>query len=649
MTEEKSHILIADDQPENILVLDDILGGTYTVHGVPDGDAALRYLSDGKPADLILLDVVMSGLDGFGVCRRLKANPATRDIPIIFLTGLESDADEALGLSLGAEDFIHKPVSPSIVLARVKNHLKLSRATRLLRERGEDMEHLATEAAGLGVWDYDVSGDHLAWNDEMFRLHGVPRRTLSGAFEDLLIHVHPEDRERMERDYRRALAGEAGIATEFRIIRPDGDTRVFKANAAVRRNSDGKPIRLLGTNWDVTDYRRAQARAEAASIAKSNFLAIISHELRTPLNAISGFGQLLRATVTRPDWRDQLDIICQASDNLGQIIQDILDLSSIEAGRISIAPRPFALLDELSLMSRYFQIEVQRKRLDFTMAIGKGVPSHLVGDSRLLRQVLVNLIGNAVKFTADGSIELAVDVVGGTDREGPIKLAFRVTDTGPGIREENQARIFDVFEQEDNSSTRRHGGVGLGLAIASRLVDRLGGSIELRSEVGFGSCFSFTVVMTRGTAAAAGAAAYDTLPPISDLFPDAAVLVVEDDRPSLKLMLELLAGTNWSVALAEDGKAALHLVRKRRFDLVLLDVQLPEIDGMEVTRQIRRGEHQRCDPTIPIIAISAHAMPEDKARFLGCGMTAYLSKPLDAGALMNTIRAVLQDGRGRER
>jgi len=298
------------------------------------------------------------------------------------------------------------------------------------------------------------------------------------------------------------LSGEGTIAAEFRVIRPDGDTRIFKANATVRRNSDGKPSRLLGTNWDVTDYRRAQAQAEAASVAKSNFLAVMSHELRTPLNAICGFGQLLRSAVTRPDWREQLDIICQASDNLLQIIQDILDVSSIEAGRISLEPRPFVLPDELSLISRYFQIEVRRKQLDFTTAIGKGVPSHLVGDARLLRQVLVNLVGNAVKFTSRGGIELAVEVADGTEAAGPATLTFHVTDTGPGIRETNKARIFEVFEQEDNTMTRRHGGLGLGLAIANRLVHRLGGSIRLRSEVGAGSCFSFTVVMARAPATA---------------------------------------------------------------------------------------------------------------------------------------------------
>ena len=534
MAEDLSHVLIADDQPENILVLDDILGGLYTVHGVEGGEAALHYVDTGQPADLILLDIVMPDLDGFEVCRRLKANPATREIPVIFLTGLESDADEALGLALGAEDFIHKPVSPSIVLARVKNHLKLSKATRLLRERNEDMERLATEAAGLGVWDYDVRGERMAWNDEMFRLYGIPRQGLSAGLTELLAQIHPDDLERVSREYRLALAGEGTIASEFRVIRPDGDIRVIKANAVVRRNAAGRASRLLGTNWDVTDYRRAleelgraQARAEAASVAKSNFLAIMSHELRTPLNAISGFGRLLRAAVDRREWCEQLDIICQAADNLLLLIQDILDVSAIESGRSLVDPRPFVLMDELSLMGRYFEIEVRRKQLTFTVAVGQGVPPRLSGDARLLRQVLVNLIGNAVKFTACGGITLEVDRVDGgasvdggsgrdegQDGDGPVTLAFHVVDTGVGIREENQARIFDLFEQEDNALSRRHGGIGLGLAIASRLVRLLGGRLWLRSTVGSGTHVSFTVVMTRSPAKPVGMTGHETLPPI---------------------------------------------------------------------------------------------------------------------------------------
>ena len=210
------------------------------------------------------------------------------------------------------------------------------------------------------------------------------------------------------------------------------------------------------------------------------------------------------------------------------------------------------------------------------------------------------------------------------------------------IREENQARIFDVFEQEDNSSTRRHGGVGLGLAIANRLVHLLGGTIQLQSTVGSGSRFSFTVIMTRGLAKAAGAETDEAMPPISGLPPNATVLVVEDDHPSLRLMAELMAETGWQVAFATDGKAALHVLQERRFDLVLLDVQLPEVDGVEVTRRIRAGELQGCNPATPIIAITAHAMPEDEARFLASGMTAYLAKPLDPRALAATISAVLR-------
>ncbi|CAK0748996.1 putative Histidine kinase [Azospirillaceae bacterium] len=673
---EQCHILIADDQPENILVLDDILGRFYTVHSVSNGRAALEHINSGNIVDLILLDVVMPDIDGFEVCRYLKENASTRDIPVIFLTGLESDADEAQGLSLGAEDFIHKPVSPPVVLARVKNHLKLSRATRILRERSEDMERLATEAARLGVWNYDIGGSHLTWNDEMFRLHDIPQGEFSFNFSDMLRHVHPDDIERMMCKYQQALDGQGDIASEFRVVRRDGDIRVFKVNATVRRNAMGKPTRLLGGHWDVTDYRRAleeleqaKTRAEAASVAKSNFLAIMSHELRTPLNAISGFGQLLRDVVHKPEWKEHLDTICQASDNLLRIIQDILDVSSIEAGRPMVEPRPFVLLDELALMTKYFQLEVQRKNLGFSVTIGQGVPSHLIGDARLLRQTLINLIGNAVKFTSEGGVEIAVELLDVvrqnnqkndqsqenilstslkstdtfSDCDDSMLLAFHITDTGPGVKEENQSRIFEIFEQEDNTSTRHYGGVGLGLAIANRLAHLLGGRIELHSTAGKGARFSLIVEMARWTVRNGVITARHSLSPAiiassSDVSSEARVLVVEDDRFCLRLVVELLAETGWRVSIAEDGKTALHLLKEQRFDLVLLDIQLPEIDGLEVTRQIRSGKIDDCDPNIPIVAITAHAMPNDSVCFLQHGVTAYLNKPFNVKEFISVVR-----------
>lgn len=648
VSEDRDHVLIADDQPENVLILDSVLGDLYTVHGASDGEAALVYVRSGAPVDLILLDVLMPGLDGFEVCRQLKADPATRDIPILFLTGLNSDADEARGLSLGAEDFIHKPISPSVVLARVRNHLRLRRATRLLRERSEDMERLATDAAGLGIWDYDVASNHMAWNDQMFRQYGISKPGFTNGFVDLFSNIHPDDIERMKREYSVALEGERDIVSEFRVVRPDGDIRVLKASATIRRDASGNPVRLLGTNWDVTDYRRAledlnraKTQAEAANVAKSNFLAAMSHELRTPLNAIIGFGQLLHAMETRPDVLEQLDIICQAANSLLKIIQDILDISKIESGRVVIDHQVFDLEDELRLVGRYFAPEVRRKKLDYKVSIAPDLPLRLIGDCGMLRQILVNLIGNAVKFTARGGIEVMAETVDRSRPDGKLVLAFHVVDTGPGIREDSQTRIFDIFEQEDNSSTRRYGGVGLGLAIAKRLVNLMGGKLWLRSTPGVGSRFSFTALVEPAYAHSerqrSGAWALS-----GTVNGGASVLVVEDDRFSRKLIVGLLSKAGHHVLFAEDGLAALDMLRTRSFDLVLMDIQLPEIDGLDLTRRIRAGTIPGCDPALPIIALTAHALREDKARCLNHGVTAYCSKPISVNEFLDLVQNTLK-------
>lgn len=643
-----THILIADDQVDNVLVLQEILGGLYTTHAVYDGESLLRHVEAGAPIDLILLDIVMPGLDGFEVCRKLRARPDCRDLPILFLTGLESDADEAYGLSLGAVDFIHKPISPAVVLARVGNHLALARANRLLRERNEDMERLATRAAGLGIWDYDVAGDRMSWNDEMFLLYGLSRQDVGGGFPDLFSAIHPDDAARMKRDYGLALEGERDIASEFRIVRPDGDIRVLKANATIRRNGAGAPIRLLGTNWDVTDYRRAveemalaKTRAEAANVAKSNFLATMSHELRTPLNAVIGFAQLLRLDETRPEVREQLDIIWRSATNLTKLIQDILDLSKVESGKLTLDCHQFTLSDELSLVAAYFQAAMREKGLEFRVGVGRDVPPHLHGDAGLLRRVLINLLGNAVKFTARGRVEMTVDRLC-PRADGKVGLEFHVSDSGVGIKPENQERIFDIFEQEDNSSTRRYGGVGLGLAISKLLVTLLGGAIRLRSAPGVGSRFSFSVVME--PAAEEGAHGAETL--VAPLIPasGARVLVVEDDRVDRLLMTDILARNHCQVTVAETGEAALALLTRRRFDLVLMDIQLPVVGGIEVVRRVRAGTVEHCDPGVPIIAVTAHAMRADRARFLGHGVDAYVSKPIDVDEFLGVVTTTLRDG-----
>jgi len=648
----RAHIVITDDQSDNLLILEDLLGRDYTVHPCRSGTEALAWLEAGNPADLLLLDVLMPEMDGFEVCRRLKASPATSDLPIIFLTGLDNDTDEARGLALGAEDFIHKPFSAPVVLARVGLQLRLAQTARLLRQRNQDLERLTTSISGIGLWDYDLTHDCLSWSEEMFRLHGLTPDQFGGRLADWLERLPMGERERLERLVRQLGLVEQDFTAEVHLTRPDQLPRVVRINGVLRRDGTGQPLGILGNCWDVTDYhqtldqlRVAKEQAEAASAAKSTFLAAMSHELRTPLNAIIGFGQLLRDTETRADRRESIEMIWQSGHSLLKLVENLLDLSKIEAGKVTPQIQLFDLNDELGALARLFLPDASAKGLTLTVSLAPGVGPRFHGDPNLLRQVLINLVGNALKFTPRGSVDIRVEPAGEADAaevtpEGKVAVLFHVIDTGIGIQPENQDRIFEMFEQEDGSLTRRFGGAGLGLAISRRLVTLLGGRIWLSSIPSLGSRFSFTAAFEPDEfnhQVLPGETAIDWAL-IGAAKPSFRVLVVEDDIFSRRLFRQILEDAGYQVWCAENGMAALDLLADQPFDLILMDLQMPLMNGLEVTRRIRTGAVPGCRPEIPVIAATAHAMRGDRDRFLDQGVTDYVSKPVELPALLSTLR-----------
>ena len=647
MSDARPRIVIADDQPDNLLILQDFLENTYQVAAFDDGSPVLDYFEAGGEADLVLLDVMMPGMSGFEVCRRLKATPATCHIPVIFLTSLDRESDETFALSLGADDFIHKPFSPPVVSARVRHHLKLGQLTRQLRERNEDLERLTGSMAGVGLWDLDIDENRLSWSAEMAGLLGLADGGLVGNPEAWWALLHADDAERVRREYREAVATGDLFGTEFRIRHTETGTRVLKINGVIRRDGAGQATRMLGNAQDVTDdraalerVREAKQQAEAANAAKSVFLANMSHELRTPLNAISGFATLLRAGETAPDRQEQLEIISQSADALLGLIRDILNFTRIEAGRVTPEPRTFDLRRDLATVARQFLTESLKKGLTLNLTVAPEVPRWLEGDSALLRQILVNLIGNAVKFTATGRIDVRVQVgrePGGERREDETELLFQVSDTGVGIGPEHRERIFEIFEQEDNSFTRRFGGVGLGLAISKRLVSLLGGEIWLESTPNAGSRFFFTATVRAAQGATALPEALARPP--SGAAP--AILVVERDPFSLKLMATMLGRYGFSTVSATDSASALRLLREQKLSLILIDPQTSAPGEPDLVAMVRSGGFAGCDPGIPIVALTAGAAAGDRERLSAEGFTDAVSKPIDVAKLLEVIQQTL--------
>jgi signal transduction histidine kinase/ActR/RegA family two-component response regulator len=393
-------------------------------------------------------------------------------------------------------------------------------------------------------------------------------------------------------------------------------------------------LRLRFENAFIADERqRAMLLSEHASAAKSRFLATVSHEMRTPLNGIMGMTQLLQRSPLNDEQRRQLDILHRSSLHLQTVIGDLLDLSRIEFGKLSLDERPIRLEETVREVVGLLQPIAEEKGLRFTMSLAGGLPASIVGDASRIKQVLHNLLGNAIKFTSHGEVALQVA------HAGDGRLSFRVRDSGEGVRPEMSQRIFDAFEQGPAATVQGRVGTGLGLTISRRLARAMGGDVVCEPGSGRGASFVFTMpcrsAQASAEAGAARAAAPATWPTLGG-----RVLVVDDNPVNALVASAMLEHAGLSVEVAEDGAAALDRMGRGELDLVLMDCQLPELDGWEATRRWRSGE--RDGAHLPIVALTANAVVGDRDRCLHAGMDDYLAKPVQMDELIAVVMRQLE-------
>ena len=552
----------------------------------------------------------------------------------------------SLGLYFRHEQILTQRLQVSELEEAVHRRTRdLQQAKQLLEESQYSLIK-AQEISHMGNWEWNIEREKLIWTDEIYRIFGYQPGEIESTYEYFVKALHPDDRQKVVTEINQSLADPDHLyKVDHRIVWPDGTLRYVQEMGEVLRNSEGEATRMLGIIHDITELKLAeldaeQARisAEQASQAKSEFLANMSHEIRTPMSSIIGMSELLSESRLSKEQLEYVNRISKSGDDLIRIINDILDLSKVEAGLIELEEINFSLGEVIDKIFSVFFVKAEKKSILLKKRIAPDIQDIFLGDPIRLRQVLINLVGNALKFTESGEISISVESGGEFEQNQTNCLLFSVTDTGIGIPEYKLETIFDEFSQVDTSTTRIYGGTGLGLAISRKLVELMGGKLTVQSKEGEGSSFYF-VLNLKGGNAEEELSIEPTIDKRGVKEHPLKILLAEDTEDNRLLVQSFLKNTPHSLDMVENGEIAVEQFIGNNYDLVFMDMQMPIMDGYTATRIIRGWEKRNDREKTPVIAFTAHALKEEVQKCLEAGCTDHFSKPFKKKKLQELVQS----------